>query len=328
MTWRLPSALVLGLAMAALAADVPLDGTKVGIRERPGRTPRSDFTSRDMGVVLPAPGSPGDPSLGGATIEIRVDAGGTATLVVPGGAGWKVTATPRTYLYKNGAAPAGGSSVRKLLLRDGKLVKLAARGTAVGAASPAGGVSVGLTLANGDVLCARFPSGTIVKDAPGTLVARNAPAPAFCTPPTTSTSTSTTTTPTTSSTSTSLYAPCVGGTAPSCGGTCDVGESCRSVFGIGGYACICVPDGIASCGHDLYPTCGGACGGGNVCLPGRSADAIPFTGCACTSPDALCGGGPGPGDPNGVCTFGGCGGGQVCVTFDTTPGPVCMCGPS
>jgi hypothetical protein len=319
-------AFVLGLSVTALAADLPLEGTKIGIRERPGRTPRADLTCRDAAVALPAPGSAGDPSLGGVTIEITVDASGGTTLGVPAGAGWTVKAAPRTYLYKNGSAPAGGSSVRKLLLRDGSLVKLAARGAAVGAASPAGGASARVVLANGDVLCARFPAGSIVKDQPGVLVARNAPAPAFCTPPTTSTSSSTTTVSTTSSTSTSLYPPCVGGSAPACGGTCAAGASCHVVLSVdAGYACICVPDAGEACGGNEYPTCGGACDRGNVCLPFRDTGTPPMGGCGCAHPDAACGGGPSPGDPDGVCVFGACGGTDVCAVTDTPIGALCGC---
>lgn len=322
---RLTSMLVLGLSVSAFAADLPLDGTKVAIRERPGRTPRTDFSSRDTDVALPSPGSAGDPSIGGATVEVTVDAGGGATFVVPGGAGWKVTASSGTYLYKNASAPDGGSSVRKLLLRDGKLVKLSARGAAVGAASPAGGISVRVALANGDVLCARFPSGTIVKDASGTLVARNAPAPEFCTSPPPTSSSTTTTTSTTTSTSTSLYAPCSGGSAPLCDGACPAGESCRSVVSVdAGNTCICVPDGVASCGGG-YPTCGGACDRGNVCVPARDSATPGSGGCGCAHPDAECGGGPSPGDPSGVCTFGACGGTQVCAFLTTQIGVICGC---
>jgi hypothetical protein len=307
-----------------LAADVPLDGTKLGIHERAGRTPKSDLTCRDASVALPAPGSAGDPSLGGATIEITIDAGGSATFVAPPGTGWKVTAAPLAYLYKNALAPAGGSSVKRLLLRDGKLVKVSARGSAVGATSPAGGASVRLTLANGDVLCARFPSTSIVKDQPGTLIAKNAPAPAFCSAPTTSSTSSTTTVSTSTVTSTSLYPPCSGGSAPACDGTCTVGDSCRSIFSSdGGYACICVPDGVPSCGSG-YPTCGGACNQGNVCIPFRDISGT-TTGCGCTHPDAVCGGGPGPGHPESMCSFGPCGAGFVCAYFDTPIGLVCGC---
>src|SRR5947207_2330628 len=147
-------------AVTAFAADFPLDGTRLGIHERAGRTPRSDVVCRDASVALPGRGGAGDPSLGGVTIEITIDGGGAATFYVLGGTGtgWKVGTAPLSYLYKNNLAPAGGSSVRRLLLRDGKLVKLSVRGIAVGAASPAGDADVRLTFGNDDVLCARFPS--------------------------------------------------------------------------------------------------------------------------------------------------------------------------
>jgi len=310
-------------AVTAFAADFPLDGTKLGIHERAGRTPRSDVMCRDASVVLPGPGGAGDPSLGGATIEITIDAGGAATFIAPPGAGWKVGTAPLSYLYKNNLAPAGGSSVKRLLLRDGKLVKLSVRGATIGAASPAGGADVRITFGNDDVLCARFPSSSIVKDQPGTLIAKNAPAPAFCTAPTTS-STSTTAVSTTTVTSTSLYPPCSGGSAPACDGTCVSGDSCRNVLTVSaGSVCICVPDALPSCGMG-YPTCGGACDGGNACMPFREIFPAMTTFCACAPAGAVCQGGPSPEDPTSVCTPGACPPGLVCG-FALASGGQCGC---
>jgi hypothetical protein len=81
MTLRFVTMAVLVGAAMAFAADVPLDGTKLGIHERAGRTPRSDVSCRDASVALPGPGGAGDPSLGGATIEITIDAGGGAPFI-------------------------------------------------------------------------------------------------------------------------------------------------------------------------------------------------------------------------------------------------------
>src|SRR5258705_13990686 len=107
---RIAFAGLLVVAGAALAADHGLFGNKVSIRERPGRTPRGDLTCRDAAVTLPAPGSPGDPSVAGVDVDVTVANGGGASIAVPGGTGWTVkSSAPPSYAYKNPSAPQGGS---------------------------------------------------------------------------------------------------------------------------------------------------------------------------------------------------------------------------
>lgn len=314
----------LGVATLAVAADTPLSGRKLSIRERPGREPRIDLACRDVAVALPAPGSPGDPSIAGLSVVVLVDAGGSATIAVPGGSGWTVTQAPVRYRYKNPSAPAGGSAVRKLDLRAGRQVKLASRGAAVGAASPAGGVLARVEFASGDVLCARFDQDEITKDQPGTLVGRNADAPATCDGP--STTTTTTSVPTTT---TSPFPPCSppGGGPPTCGGVCEPGSACTAVPTFshpetGFQTCVCLPDGMAPCGG--YPQCGGACDAGNVCAA-FFIEENEATFCACTDPAFECAG-PGPGHPEDVCEPGDCPPGSACHVFTGQQATFCGCG--
>jgi hypothetical protein len=288
MRLRLALAAMVACATLALGADTGLLGTKITIREQPGRTPRGDLRCRDVAVALPAPGSVGDPSIAGIDIDVVVANGGGASVALPGGTGWSVkAASPPYYLYKNASAPQGGSPVRKLLLRAGKLVKLQMRGAAVGAASPSGGVDVRVTLATGDRLCASFPSATIVKDQPGTLVGKNAPAPADCGSTTTTT---VVTTSTTTSTTVALQ-PCP--PSGTCGGPCPAG-ACIMVPTFSNPSlseCLCVPPTVVPCGAaGGYPACGGACAFGETCapfvfLPGPGN---PFTFCACVDSNAVC----------------------------------------
>jgi hypothetical protein len=325
-TWV--TACMLGVAGFGLAADIPLSGRKLSIREKAGREPRIDLTCRDAAVTLPAPGTAGDPSIAGLDVVVLVDAGGGATIAVPGGAGWTVTPVPLRYRYKNPSAPAGGSAARKIELRAGKQAKVSTRGAPVAAALPSGGVLARIELASGDVLCARFDQNEIVRDEPGRLIGKNADPPASCDPPPT-TSSSTSTPTTTSTTSTSLYHPCSppGGGPPTCDGACETGTSCTVVPSFshpetGFTTCLCLPDGTAPCGG--YPQCGGACDAGNVCAAFFS-DSNEATFCACTDPSFECAG-PGPGHPEDVCEPGRCPPGSVCHFLDAQGTVFCGCG--
>jgi hypothetical protein len=313
---------MLAFGLPALAADLGLFGTKVAIHERPGRTPRSDLRCRDAAVALPAPGAPGDPSVGGVDIEISVPNGGGVPVAVPGGTGWTIkSSSPPYYLYKNASAPQGGSAVRKLLLRGGKLVKLQMRGAPVGAASPSGGVDVRLELANGDRLCASFSPGDVVKDQPGTLIGRNAVAPADCGTTTSTTVVTTSTTPTTI-----VLSPCFTGPGGACDNDCP-GGTCMAVPTFSNpqlTECLCVPVTVVPCGNNAsYPTCGEPCASGETCAPfvfdSTGSSAIRF--CACVASSAVCA----PAGPS--CSPGVCSDGLVCTDDQGDP-RFCGCGPA
>jgi hypothetical protein len=159
----LATLLALGVTTAA-RADVPLACAQLAIRESPGRAPRVALTCRDVAVPFPTPGGADDPSIHGLSVAVAIDDGGGTLIDVPGGAGWTVHATaPRAYVYKNRNAPLD-SAVQKLVIREGRVLKLAIRGAAVGAASPAGGASVRLALGSGTVVYARFDASELVVD--------------------------------------------------------------------------------------------------------------------------------------------------------------------
>ena len=324
---RISFAGLLLFAGATLAADYGLFGNKVSLRERPGRTPRSDLTCKDVAVTLPAPGSPGDPSVAGVDVDVTVTNGGGASIAVPGGTGWTVkSSAPPSYAYKNPSAPQGGSPVRKLLLRGGKLVKLQVRGVAIGAASPSGGVQVVFRLVNGDRLCAAFQQTDMVKDAPGTLIGRNAAAPTDCGSTTSTTVPTTTTTVTTPTTSTTIVlAPC-GFTGPGgCGGPCQDGE-CMAVPTFSDPSlseCLCVPPNVVPCmASGFYPTCGQACAAGETCAPFRydRPGLDPITVCACVPASSQCS--PAP----SFCSPGVCASGLVCTDQHELDPSFCGCG--
>jgi hypothetical protein len=205
-------------------------------------------------------------------------------------------------------------------------VKLQIRGAAVGAASPSGGVDVRLDLANGDRLCASFAPGDIVKDQPGTLVGRNATAPADCGTTTSTTTSTVTTTSTTSTTSTTVVlAPCGPGPGPLvCGNACPDGL-CMDVPTFSNpqlSECLCVPQNVVPCSaNGNFPTCNGACAAGETCAPfvfDTGSTLVPV--CACVSSSAVCG-------PAGSsCAPGLCTDGNVCTDAHLNDPSFCGCG--
>jgi len=106
---------------AAEAADVPLPGQRLLLKEPPGRlilVVRGD-------VPTPMPYAPDSPIVSGATLELTSGNGETASMALPA-SGWTANADGTTYRYRNPAAPGGPSPVRLALLRAGKRLKVVA----------------------------------------------------------------------------------------------------------------------------------------------------------------------------------------------------------
>lgn len=166
---------VLVLAADARAADTGIQGTKLILRVR-GATAKLVFVSKDSLAPFPAIGSADDPATGtpgGATIELVTPAG-TGALVVPGGAGWKAKdGSLDTYTYRNSAAPGGSSPVRSLSMRQGRMLKIVARGVPIATTAPLGSVGIRITFGTTRT-CALFDASTIVTDTPGAFSARDA----------------------------------------------------------------------------------------------------------------------------------------------------------
>jgi hypothetical protein len=181
----LAAALALSWSGAAGAADILIPGKITIIKD----TKLFKVVAKPVGLFpIPAVGGAADPLINGGSVEV-VDTGGPGTLTDALGAGaWSGLGNPpgsKGYKYKNAGAPAGGA-VKLIILKE-KVIKILAKddGSLNG---PVSG-EVGITLATGaDNYCASF-GGIGIKNDPGLVKRKDAPAPGAC--PTAGTTTTT-----------------------------------------------------------------------------------------------------------------------------------------
>jgi hypothetical protein len=297
--------LVLTSILPALAADQVLPGKKLALKETPTRA-SAVLIIQDPSIVLPAAGSPEDPSTAGLRV-VLVDgtADVTAELLIPPGAGWSVkTGTRTTWTWKNAAAPGGPSPVNALKLVSGKGLTLKARSAGLSLTGPLGSVGVRVELGT-TRFCTIFDPPAVRRDVAGQFTATKAETPNV---------------PGCSDGALSGGAPCglsgpscdgycgegsvcgrgfdggcectsasrpCGGSSPACNGQCPDGETCADI-GFDGLpfnrSCECLPSGSVGCGT-TYPTCGvGDCPAGTSCFTKwfQGAGAI-FEDCACSA---------------------------------------------
>jgi hypothetical protein len=328
------------LAVTVDAADQPIGAAKITLLRSASGKEKLVFIAKDPSFLFPAIGSADDPgtgSPGGALFEIASTAEPSgASFLAPVGVGrpgWHSKDAPHdSHTYSNPDAAPGPTALSTVLLRQGKRIKVKARGVGLALSGPQGFVGVRITtgtLRN----CVLFDGPTIKKDEAGRFIAANAVATSLgdCSnlvppgPPTTSSS-STTVTTTTSTTSTSvIFDPCVAGSGfPTCDGSCDVDETCQATFDVfstpSSTSCLCYPAGVTACAQSAYPSCGGACSGGGVCQAVRDVQQN-FVVCGCVDPSVQCFTPAGPGS----CTLGTCPPGSACLVA-SLPAPSCGCG--
>jgi len=226
---RLGAAVMIGsiaLSVAnAPALDIPLDADSLRLRRTPGGREILELVARDAALVVPERKSVDDPSMpgaDGAMLELFGGDGSYAALPIPGGGGmpgWRAREghrQPRSYRYLNPAAPGGSSTVKLLVLRDGKALGIVGRAVGLPLDVPVGRVGVRLTIGSLR-LFALFDESTVAHDKVDRFAARHALAAALpdCADDslrllplpvstTTTSSSSTTTTSTSSSTTTTL----------------------------------------------------------------------------------------------------------------------------
>lgn len=328
--------LVLACARIVNATDHPISGSKLTLRRSPSGKEKLVFVSKDATFLFAAIGSADDPgtgSPGGALVEVSSIASPTAVgWTVPSGVGkpgWttKAGGTP-SYTYKNPAASPGPGAVKVISLKQGKRIKITARGVPLPLTGPQGGV--GIQISTGALRnCAFFGPGTVKRDESGRFDAADAPIPAGSScngvlPNTSTTLGSTTSTSsTTTTTSTTLVLdPCtVDASATTCGeGSCSGAFTCQqsiSFVGVPTAACLCYPPGITGCTASSYPTCGGECPTGGACQALHDLQSG-LQICGCVDPTITC-------QSQGACSPGVCPAGAACVS---QPAPVnsCACG--
>jgi hypothetical protein len=163
-------------AVAAGAADVPMPGVITIVKDTKLFKVAAKPTSGSF--AIPAPGSGGDPLIGGGDLTV-LDTGGPGMLTdgLTGGT-WSGLGNPpgiSGYKYKNLLAPTGGAA--KIILLKGSVVKILAKddGTLNGPVS--GNVAIMLsTGTTPDNYCAEF-GGTTIKNETGLVKRKTAPAP-------------------------------------------------------------------------------------------------------------------------------------------------------
>jgi hypothetical protein len=305
------------------AEDRPIDGRALKITQT-ATGARLVFVSRDPSLLFPAAGSADDPATGspaGAVVEIFAQSEPSQSLSAPAGLGnpgWKVqTGANESYVYRS-PTPA----VRKIVLREDKLLKLLSDDAGLALTAPLGAVAIRFTtgsLRN----CAVFPAATVRRDEAGRFVARDASASALsdcsdasllaplgldcdskgdyptCGGPCPEGS-SCQTGPGDTCACVAPPQPC-GATEPSCSGVCPSGEECVGILDGPpfGSSCVCTPIGVTPCGAVDPQVCDngvGACPPDETCQFFRVDVGIYI--CACFDPNQPCGNGPGscPGD--------------------------------
>lgn len=302
----------------AAAADHPVGNARLAMRRAPATMV---LAIRDANVTLPVIGSPDDPTIAAATLEIFT-VGGDATTVLPAGAQWRAIAAKRTrYKFRNPTAPAV-SFVRSATMADGVAIKVVARGVAL----PEGSIgSAAVRLTFGDTrLCSVFAAGHVLRDDSVRFVARatGASALADCSDAALAAASCTESGPPVCGGNClgngvcgpdtfgggdclciQPSSPC-GETAPVCNGACAGGEECVSIAGDSPLTpeCVCLPVGATPCGEPGIPVCGGDCPSGRVCGPIHQSP-IGGGGVACACGD------PGPCESGGLV----CGNGFACA---------------
>ncbi|HEV7732965.1 MAG TPA: hypothetical protein VGR62_12415 [Candidatus Binatia bacterium] len=320
------------------AADHVLQGAKITLSRSASGKEKLVFIVKDPAALFPVLGSEDDPAFGspgGVLLELASTANpGGASFGAPSGlgnAGWESKDGARdSFKYRDPHAAPGPTSIRAVLLMQGRVIKVVGRSTGLLLAGSEGTVGVRLT-ARAARNCALFDAPTIRKDQAGRFIATDSVATALvdCSHvlpvPTTTTSSITTTTISGTTSTTVIFPLCSGGNAvPICGGACPDDDTCAPTVDAFtppiGDSCRCYPLGVTPCGATASPTCGGACSNGGVCQAFEdtfSDDSF----CACVNPAATCESLGGV----GTCTVGRCPIGSVCL-YSTAIGFSCGCG--
>jgi len=179
-------------AGAARAETQLLAGKRLAILQAPARE-RLVVVSRDA-LIAPLPGGSEDPTLLGAALDVgNPRTGEWVRFTIPAN-GWTLNALGTVFRYEGGKPHVVPGSVRELVIRHGKRLKVKA--TAAGLTlneATQGGLAVVLTTGSRRY-CMMFGGSSVKRDQPRRFAARNAPAPSAC--PVYALATSTTTTST------------------------------------------------------------------------------------------------------------------------------------
>jgi hypothetical protein len=329
----LPCLLLAAGRESALAADRELNGGKLDVRRHDGKE-QFTFSSKDPAFLFPTIGSGDDPgtgSPGGALIEILSVVEPTVAFTVPTGVGkpgWAAKlGTVSRHTYTNTTAPSGPTPIKKMQMRQGKVLNLTSKQAGLAMAMATTRIAVRITVGT-QRNCIVFAGPSITKNEPSRLKAQKSGATV---PPQVSDCTD--------ASLLGLPTGC-GDTAPMCNGECPPDAECATLGGPGAFAtCGCLPIGSTPCGDPGVPACGGICPNDENC---GSIFTTFGSGCMCGVPECgngfSYGGAPQDGAPFGcypnlcgsdypTCSADPCGNGGTCSPFEAGSGSFtgCIC---
>ena len=172
-------------ATPAWAEDRPISAAKMTMKRTASGRKTLTFVSKFLNLPFPAIGTSDDPATGtpgGIKVELFSGSEGIVEFTAPRGVGkpgWKVTlGTVGAYKYTNPLAPGGDSIAKTIVIRQGRLLKIATKDVPLDLAVPQQHVGIRVTMGS-QRACAMFLPTTISKDEPGKFVGKNAPATAL-----------------------------------------------------------------------------------------------------------------------------------------------------
>jgi hypothetical protein len=172
-------------ATVAWAVDYPISGSKIALKFSASGRRSLTFVSKSKNMPFPAVGSADNPATGtpgGVRIDLFSGTEGQVTFNIPRGInkpGWSVgTGTVGQYKYVNPTAPGGTSIAKLVLLKQGRLLKIATKHVPLELVYPQQRMGIRITMGTTRA-CAMFLPSTVGGDEPGKFGASNAPATAL-----------------------------------------------------------------------------------------------------------------------------------------------------
>jgi hypothetical protein len=164
------------------AVDRPISATKLLLKRSPSGKERLVFVSNDPAYLSPTLGDGNDPSTGtpgGARIELFSSGPTSVAFDMPAGSGtpgWTSTGgAVVSFKFVNADAPDAFSSIKRMIVKQARSVKVSGKGAGLPLAGSQGAVGVRITM--GTLRnCTIFGPSTIIKDVPGKFLAKQATA--------------------------------------------------------------------------------------------------------------------------------------------------------
>src|SRR6185436_5911835 len=172
---------MLASAAPAQLVDRPVSGKRLVVERDPSGG-KLIFVSKDPSFLFPQNGSFDDPNAGtpgGALVELLSYVEPIPLLRAPRGPGWRVSGRGvPAYVFKNPDAPGGVSVVRKILLKQGKVLRVVSADPGLQLAAPSDRIAIRVTM--GSLRnCTVFAGDAVRRNVAGKFVAGAVSAPAI-----------------------------------------------------------------------------------------------------------------------------------------------------